>query len=145
MATSHTVSAPQFWPRQRLRGVRVLLVEDHEDLRELLAMTLRAVGANVFEVDGVGAAVDALRGAEFSVLVSDIAMPGRDGYDLLKWARSLDAPPAARALPAVAVTAFGSETDRAKALAAGFAAHVSKPVDMPLLLDIVARLAAVES
>src|SRR6478735_7191112 len=94
MATCPTASAPQFWPLQRLRGVRVLLVEDHEDLRELLAMALRGAGASVCEVDGVTAAVAALRSSAISVLVSDIAMPGRDGYDLLRWTRSLDAPEA---------------------------------------------------
>jgi CheY-like chemotaxis protein len=145
MATSHTASAPGFWPIQRLRGVRVLLVEDHEDLRELLAMALRGAGATVFEADGVPAATAALRSDEFSVLVSDIAMPGQDGYDLLRWARSLDAPRRTRTVPAVAVTAFTSAADRAKALAAGFAEHVSKPVDMPMLIEIVAHLAAVES
>src|SRR6188768_2946390 len=101
MATSRTAAAPQFWPLQRLRGVRVLLVEDHEDLRELLAMAMRAAGASVFEADGVAAAVAALQGNQFSVLVSDIAMPGRDGYDLMRWARSLDAPEATRAIQAV--------------------------------------------
>lgn len=145
MATSRAAAAPRFWPLQRLRGVRVLLVEDHEDLRDLLAMALRAAGASVFEVDGVTAAIAALRSDQFSVLVSDIAMPERDGYDLMQWARSLDAPRTTRALPAVAVTAFSSAADRAKALAAGFAEHVSKPVDMPMLIEIVARLAAVES
>jgi len=145
MATSRSASEPRFWPVQRLRGVHVLLVEDHEDLRELLAMALRSAGASVLEADGVTAAVAALRSEEFSVLVSDIAMPGRDGYDLLRWARSPDAPRTTRTIPAVAVTAFTSAADRAKALASGFAEHVSKPVDMPMLIETVARLAAVES
>jgi CheY-like chemotaxis protein len=122
----------------------VLLVEDHEDLRELLAMALRGAGANVFDVDGVTAAIAALRSVQFSVLVSDIAMPGRDGYDLMRWVRSVDAPRTTREIPAVAVTAFSSAADRAKALAAGFAEHVSKPVDMPMLIDTVARLAGVD-
>ena len=145
MATNGTASQPRFWPVQRLRGVRVLLVEDHEDLRELLAMALRGAGASVFEADGVTAAVTALQSEEFSVVVSDIAMPGRDGYDLLRWARSPDAPRTTRTIPAVAVTAFCSAADRAKALDAGFAEHVSKPVDMTKLIEIVASLAPVES
>ena len=145
MATSQIARAPRFWPAQRLRGVRVLLVEDHDDLRELLALAFRSAGASVFEVDGVTAAVTALQSDEFSVLVSDIAMPGLDGYDLLRWIRSPEAPEATRVIQAVAVTAFASDTDRAKALAAGFAEHVSKPVDIPILIEIVARLAAAES
>ena len=122
-----------------------MLVEDHEDLRELLAMAFRSAGASVFEADGVKAAVAALQSGEFSVLVSDIAMPGLDGYDLMRWIRSPEAPEATRVIQAVAVTAFASATDRAKALAAGFAEHVSKPVDIPILIEIVARLAAAES
>ena len=80
-----------------------------------------------------------------TVLVSDIAMPGQDGYDLIRWVRSLDAPQTARNIPAVAVTAFVRSEDREKALAAGFAEHVPKPVEMSKLIDVVARLGALES
>jgi CheY-like chemotaxis protein len=109
-----------------------------------MALALRGAGANVTEADSVVVAVDALRRDKFSVLVSDIAMPGQDGYDLIRWLRSSDAPRTSRTIPALAVTAFSSPEDRAKALAAGFAEHVPKPVDVPMLIDIVARLGAVE-
>jgi CheY-like chemotaxis protein len=142
MMTSPAASAHQHRTVEHLTGVSVLVVEDHEDLRELLAMGLRNEGASVTETDGVDTALCALRSREFSLLVSDIAMPGRDGYDLIRWVRSVDAPRATRSIPAVAVTALASAADRAKALAAGFTEHVAKPIDMPMLIEILARLAA---
>jgi CheY-like chemotaxis protein len=132
-------------PASGLLGLRLLLVEDHDDARELLAIALRNAGANVTEADSVAVAVDALQRGDFSVLVSDIAMPGQDGYDLMRWVRSSEAPRNTRALPAVAVTAFTDPEDRRKALAVGFAEHVPKPVELSALIDIVARLGSVTS
>jgi CheY-like chemotaxis protein len=145
MVTIRPASAPQVRRPPHLHGLRLLLVEDHDDARELLAHALRGAGAIVTEADSVAGAVDALRRDEFSVLVSDIAMPGQDGYDLIRWVRSIDAPRTMRTIPAVAVTAFSAPEDRAKALAAGFAEHVPKPVEMSMLIDIVARLGTAES
>ena len=145
MVTRRTASAPQPQPVSRLDGLRLLLVEDHDDARELLALALRGAGASVTEADSVPVAVDALQRDEFSVLLSDIAMPGQDGYDLLRWVRSVDAPRTTRTIPAVAVTAFAAPGDRAKALAAGFAEHVAKPVEMSTLIEIVARLGTAEN
>lgn len=144
MVTRQTASGPQLQPVSRLDGLRLLLVEDHDDARELLALALRGAGASVTEADSVRVAVAALQRDIFSVLVSDIAMPGQDGYDLLRWVRSLDAPRTTRTIPAVAVTAFAAPEDRAKALAAGFAAHIAKPVEMSTLIEIVARLGTAE-
>jgi len=145
MATGEPASAPPIRLDSRLQGLRLLIVDDHDDARELLAIALRGAGARVTEADCVTVAVDALLQNEFSVLVSDIAMPGSDGYDLIRWVRSFDAPRTARSMPAVAVTAFASAGDRARAFAAGFAEHVPKPVEMSRLIDIVARLGAAES
>jgi CheY-like chemotaxis protein len=135
------MSAPV--PPSALAGLRLLLVEDHDDARELLAIALRNAGASVTEADCVPVAVDALRSEEFSVLISDIAMPGQDGYDLMRWVRSVDAPRNARAIPAVAVTAFTDPEDRKLAFAVGFAEHLPKPVALSTLIDVVARLGSV--
>jgi CheY-like chemotaxis protein len=126
-----------------LQGLSLLLVDDHDDARELLATVLSGAGASVTEADGVAGAIEAFQRDEFSVLVSDIGMPGRDGYDLIRWVRSLDAPSTARSIPAVAVTAFGAPKDRERALAAGFGEHVPKPFEPATLIEIIARLATV--
>ncbi len=73
------------------------------------------------------------------MLVSDISMPGRDGYDLIREVRTARNP---EGLPAVAVTAFAGPEDRKRALTAGFQAHLAKPVDPAELVDVIARLAA---
>jgi CheY-like chemotaxis protein len=140
MVTRRSASAPNIPALPRLQGLSLLVVDDHDDARDLLATLLRGAGANVTEAESVVMAVDALRREAFSVLVSDIAMPGQDGYDLIRWIRSPDAPGSARSIPAVAVTAFGMPEDRARALAAGFEEHVPKPVEVATLIEIIARL-----
>jgi CheY-like chemotaxis protein len=121
--------------------LNVLVVDDHEDARELMAMILEHAGAQVRQADSVPVALRAAAEEEFCVLVSDIAMPGEDGYDLIRRLRSGDGLPHARTVPAVAVTAFAATEDRKKALAAGFQEHLAKPLDATSLIEAVARLA----
>lgn len=112
----------------RLDGTRVLLVEDEPDSRQLLAHVLQEHGA---EVEAVATAQDALRVvAAFrpTILVSDIGLPGADGYELLRMLRR-EAPPALRTIPAIAVSAFVRAEDRARALGAGFRRHIAKPAN----------------
>lgn len=120
-----------------LFGVRVLVVEDMVDTRELVAVLLRSRGA---EVETAASGFEALAAVEKrrpDLLVSDIAMPGMDGHTLMRRLRELDPD---RPIPAVALTAFASAEDRTQALEAGFRAHLSKPVDTEALVALLCRL-----
>ncbi|HEX7316484.1 MAG TPA: PAS domain-containing protein [Pyrinomonadaceae bacterium] len=119
-----------------LEGVRVLVVEDREDTRELLSALFRQHGAEVVTSGSAVEALSALRRERPDVLVSDIGMPGEDGYWLIKEVRALGDD-----LPVVALTAYASEADRERALAAGFQAHVPKPIEPAALISAVAEAA----
>ena len=123
-----------------LNGVSVLVVEDDADSRESLVRVLEQYGARVSGAASAREAIDSLLAAMPDVLVSDIGMAGEDGYDLIRNVRKMPAERGKR-LPALAVTAFGEESDRRQALAAGFQAHVAKPVAPAALVLQVARLA----
>ena len=121
-----------------LEGVRVLVVDDDPDARESVVTVLEQAGASVRAVASAADAVEALEREPSDVLLSDIAMPGVDGYTLLGRAR---ARLRGRELPAAALTAYAGAEDRRRALAAGFQAHLAKPVDPAQLLAVVAELA----
>jgi len=121
----------------RLLGLTVLLVDDEEDSREVVAGILTHYGAVVLPAASVADALVALRQERIDVLLTDIAMPGEDGYDLIRRLRKLDA---GTGLPAAALTAFASEDDRKRALEAGFQVHLSKPIDPQVLIDTVETL-----
>ena len=123
-----------------LAGTRVLLVEDEEDARAMLKELLEGSGARVHAVGTASEAWESLEASGCDVLVSDIGMPGEDGYALIGRVRGLDARHGS-ATPAVALTAYAREEDRARSLAAGFDAHVAKPVEPAELLEVVAALA----
>ncbi|MET0650319.1 MAG: ATP-binding protein [Pyrinomonadaceae bacterium] len=122
-----------------LVGTRVLLVEDEEDARSMLKALLEGCGAAVDAVGSAAAAWEALEGAGFDVLVSDIGMPDEDGYSLITRLRSEGAP-GARTTPAVALTAYARDDDRERSLAAGFDAFLPKPVEPTELVAVVAEL-----
>lgn len=127
-----------------LIGLRVLLVEDDSDLRESLTILLEIYGASV---TAVGSARDALQALEQNtpdVLLSDLSMPGEDGYALIGKVRALPADRGGR-VPAAAVTARTSAEDRRRVLAAGFQVHVPKPVHAMELATVVARLASLSA
>jgi len=123
----------------RLDGVRVLLVEDNPDTLDMLKFIFDESGAEVTTAASVNEALEALERSQPDALVSDIAMPDRDGYDLIREVRSRD-PEHGGAIPAVAVTAFARAEDRVNILAAGFQMHVAKPVDPDELIAVVASL-----
>jgi signal transduction histidine kinase/ActR/RegA family two-component response regulator len=122
-----------------LEGVRVLVVEDQTDARDLLSVLLKQYGAQVVACGSAVEAVAALRRERHDVLISDIGMPGEDGYWLIREVRALGAGHGGD-MPAVALTAYASEADRERALAAGFQAHVSKPIEPDALLSAVAAV-----
>jgi hypothetical protein len=127
------------WDTGMLRGVRVLFVEDDDDTRGAVALGLQILGAEVTPVSSVDQALDALASKRHDVIVTDVCLPGKDAYDLIRAVRSR-ADRIAR-IPAAVVTAFGGREDREKALHAGFQEHLTKPVDTGRLASVVAWLA----
>lgn len=122
-----------------LRGVRVLVVEDDSDARELLRLLLEKYCLKVQIADSSAEALRLIRQQAPDILVSDIALPGSDGYDLIRQVRQL-APEQGRNIPAIALTACARDEDRALALAAGYQVHLTKPVEPAELTAVVASL-----
>ncbi len=122
-----------------LLGVKVLVVDDDRDARELLRALLALHGASVRIASSAGEAIEQFAVRPPHVLVSDIAMPDEDGYELIRKVRRRDGDEGR--VPAVALTAFARSEDRRSAIAAGFNMHMSKPVDPAELLTVVACLA----
>ena len=139
-AAAPAAETPPAAEHGELAGVRVLFVEDEDDTRAVVGALLAAAGARVRAVSSAAEALAVLRRWTPHVLVSDIAMPGEDGYALLRKVRAL-APEEGGLVPAVALTAYAGAEDRRRALAAGFQEHVAKPFDPPALAAVVARLA----
>lgn len=123
-----------------LEGLRVLIVDDEVDSREYLSLVLQECGA---EVTAVASAIEAITTLELfkpDVLVSDIGMPGEDGYSLMRKVRARS-PERGGKIPAAALTAYARAEDRTAALSAGFQIHIPKPVDPSELAIVVASLA----
>jgi CheY-like chemotaxis protein len=127
-----------------LDGLTVLVVEDHDDARELFSTILTVHGAIVAAAASAAEALAALAQAAFDVVVSDINMPGETGYDLIRRIRQLP-PDRGRDVPVVAATALSGIRDRDELFAAGFRAHLCKPVDAAELVVVVAHLAGRKS
>jgi PAS domain S-box-containing protein len=129
-------------PEMRIEGIRLLVVEDEPDTRELIQRILAEAGGKVVAVPSASAALAALRAEPWDILVSDIGLPDEDGYSLVEKVRGL--PPSEGGLiPAIAVTAFARSDDRTRALRAGFQSHVAKPVEPGELLASIASFARV--
>ena len=132
-------SRPRLDPSDTLEGLRILCVDDSPDALTLIAELLRHAGAEVVTAPGATEALCILDDAPFDVLVSDLGMPERDGYELIRTLRRR--PPSENGgIPAVALTAYGQSSDRRKALEAGFQMHVVKPVDGSEFLTVVANV-----
>ena len=134
-AISGTVSAT---PSLQFSGVRVLVVDDDAETRELLSHALSETGARVMTVESAREAYEQLRGDIADVLVSDIGMPDEDGYSLIRRVRLL--PGDRGRIPAIALTAYAHPADRIKAMEAGFQLHFSKPVELAALQTGLAAL-----
>lgn len=124
----------------RLDGLRVVVADDEPDAREAVVVLLRRAGAHVTPVSSAAAAVAAVERERPHLLLSDIGMPGEDGYSLIRRVRSLP-PDRGGSVPAAALTAYASWEDRLKALAAGFQEHLAKPVEPSRLIRVSAALA----
>jgi signal transduction histidine kinase/CheY-like chemotaxis protein/integral membrane sensor domain MASE1/putative methionine-R-sulfoxide reductase with GAF domain len=139
--TPRSDSAPERRSRvgSRLDGLRVLVVDDQSDAREVVALVLRERGAEVHLAGSVAEALALLDRRAIDVLVSDLAMPGADGYDLIRAVRAGYArrePP----IHAVALTAYTGHEVRERAIAAGYEAHATKPLNPDDLVELIAKL-----
>jgi CheY-like chemotaxis protein len=123
----------------RLDGVRVLVVEDDEDTREVLTLGLELQGADVRAVGSAQEALGAVEGFAPHVILSDIGLPDEDGLSLIRKVRRL--PSACGRIPAAAVTAFTLSDDGDEPIRAGFQRHFRKPVETRTLFEAVAELA----
>jgi len=131
-------------PRARLDGIRVFFVDDNADARELVATILTAHGARVTTSDSTDASLAALERERPDVLISDIEMPGGDGYQMIRALRLREEATDGR-IPAIALTGTTRAEDRVRMLSAGFQLHVPKPVDPAELVAAVGALALRES
>lgn len=125
---------------KKLDGLRVLVVDDEADARQIISTLIRRTGAEVMACESANEALEALESWHPDVLMSDIAMPGEDGYSLINKVRSL---PAERGgeVPAAAFTAYAREEDRKRALEAGYQMHIAKPISSGQLVAMIAHLA----
>lgn len=124
-----------------LKGLRVLVVDNEQDALMMISAGLAEFGAHPVSASSTDEALEMLARDAWDVLVSDIAMPVRDGYDLIQSAREREAATGAKALPAIALTAYATEESVERSLAAGYQMHISKPVELRKLAEAVARLA----
>jgi len=122
----------------RLDGVRILVVDDDGDSREVLTRILQKCGADTRDANGVQQALAALPEFKPQVLISDVGMPGQDGFELIRRVRAQGC--TVHDLPAIALTGFAAPDDRRRALLAGFQAHMAKPVDPRELTAAIAAL-----
>ena len=123
-----------------IAGVKVLVVDDEPDARALIKRLLDDCGAEVITAASAAEALDRVRTERPHVLVSDVGMPGEDGYSLIRRVRALGAEHGGN-VPAVALTAYARSEDRTRSILAGFQMHVAKPIEASELIAVVATLA----
>lgn len=116
---------------------RALIVDDAPDVTEMIALFLQHMGYEVVMAFSAPEALEAARRDHFEVIVSDIGMPGMNGYDLAVALRAL---PEYSDIPMIAVTGFSMYDDRSRALQSGFSAHMTKPINPMALLDLIKSL-----
>ena len=139
------MTTPVTWLNEgsRLDGIRVLVVDDARNVREVVTDILTQDGAKVTAVDSAEEALAALQRERPDVLLSDLAMPGKGGYWLIGQVRALP-PERGGVTPAAALTAYTGPEHRASVLRAGFQLHVEKPIGLDALIGVVATLAPKE-
>ena len=142
LAVASAAAAPS------LRGLRVLVVEDDENMRDIMRWTLEGAGAQVLTVGSGGDALSVIdasdqAGSTPDVLVCDLGLPGLNGYDLIGRVVENRRERGKKAIPACAVSAFVRDVDRERAIDAGFDSYIKKPMTAQRLIDAVVELAAV--
>jgi CheY-like chemotaxis protein/two-component sensor histidine kinase len=138
---AHSMMAPAVAAESQpsLEGLSVLVVDDDDQSRQVMAAHLESHRAVVLTATSAAEAFEVLQREHPDVLLADVAMPGEDGYSLIRKLRAM-APAQAAAIPAVAVTAFARDEDRREALRAGFQLHLVKPIEPRSLVAAVARI-----
>jgi CheY-like chemotaxis protein len=126
-------------PLPRLDSVEILVVDDESDGRALIGRILEGQGARTVGASSAHEALQLLASQRFDVLLSDIGMPGVDGYALIRQVRLLDSSRSGP-IPAIAVTAYARPEDRQRSLLAGYNMHLSKPIEAPELIASIASL-----
>ena len=135
----HGAGASGAFPMPSLGGLRILVVDDDADAREVISAVLVQAGADVATASSAPQAIDLVESWGPNVLISDIGMPNQDGYDLIRKLRARSTDRASH-IPAIALTAFARSQDRLKALSAGYQMHVAKPIEPLELVTVVASL-----
>ena len=125
----------------RLDGVRVLVVDDDSDTRQMLKAVLSESHADVITAASAAEAIKEIERRKPDVLVSDLGMPEQDGYELIKEVRETESADNTARIPALALTAYAKAEDRVRALAGGYQVHLSKPVEPAEFVLVVANLA----
>ena len=125
-------------PLPDLQGAHLLVVDDEPDARELVRNVLEAQGARVTAVTSADEALAFLQSAKPDLIISDVGMPGVDGYQMMRTFRERE--PTSRTVPALALTAFARAEDRKRAMLAGYQAHLAKPFDIAEFVLVVAGL-----
>lgn len=146
-------AATELHKQPELRGIRILIVDDEPDSRDMLSVALSQSGAEVTSAGSVREAMLKFRAEPPNILVSDLGMPGEDGFDLIRQVRALEnskqsvnteAPKTATRLaghiPAIALTAYARDEDRSRCLVSGFQRHIAKPIEPSSLVNAVAEL-----
>lgn len=123
-----------------LAGLRLLVADDDPDTRELLTILFQEYEAEIIAVASASEAMAALEQLRPDILISDIKMPGEDGYSLICKVRNLDGKRGGQ-IPGIALSAYAGEEDRARALSAGFQEYVTKPIDIDQFAAVVAAYA----
>jgi CheY-like chemotaxis protein len=126
----------------RLPGVRILLVEDDVHVRESTAALFEMQGARVTTAESAAAAIEAFRGLRPDIVISDLGLPGEDGYMFLRRLRALDA---GSDVPVIAFSGYARESEAARCREAGCAAYLVKPVDPEVMMRTVAATLAADA
>jgi PAS domain S-box-containing protein len=138
MTTVHTNSTEE----PVISGLRILVVDDEIDARELVTLTLKSRGAVIQQASSAAEALDLIREEKPDLVISDIGMPHEDGYVLIQKLRAAERENKQQRLPAIALTAYASATDRGQALASGYDLHLAKPVASVDLIRAIGRVSA---
>jgi CheY-like chemotaxis protein len=132
-------AADEIFPAESLRGFHVMVVDDEASVRDLVALTLAKCGASVTVASSVEDALALMPNLSPDVIVSDIAMPGVDGYEFIQKIRALTGQPQNARVPVIALTAYASVQDRRRAMELGFDRHLTKPVDPAELVHAIVK------